>query len=206
MSKKIIDKIADRIRGKGKGSVFIPKDFLDLGSRAAVDQTLRRLSRGWIPAMPIRRLGRGLYDYPRIHPQLGALSPDPDTLAATIAQKNGSKLLLSPSKAANLLGLSTQVPAQNVYLTDGPSRVVKVGNQVIRLKHAAPSKMALANSSKGIVVQALRALPRKSRTNNDVVKQIAGALPRNAKRDLTTRLPHAVPDWTRPLIKRISSE
>lgn len=202
---KIVDKIVNRIKAKGRGWVFTPKNFVDLGSRDAVDQTLRRLSRGSIPALSIRRLSRGLYDYPRFHPRLGVLSPDPDAIATAIAQKTGGKLLPSPSKAANLLGLSTQVPAQNVYWTDGRSKSVKVGNQLIRLKHAGPSRMALANSPKALVVQALRSLPKTSRGRNEVVKQIAGALPAEAKNNLR-RLSRAVPDWTRPLIKRISSE
>ena len=69
--------IVKRIRGKGMGFVFTPKDFLDLGSRAAVDQALSRLTRRGT----IRRLGRGLYDYPRVSPHLGPLSPPLDLVA-----------------------------------------------------------------------------------------------------------------------------
>ena len=91
-----------------------------------------------------------------------------------------------------------------MYLTDGRSKTIRVGNQVIRLKHAAPSKMALADFQEGVVVQALRALPRGAVTN-DVVRQIASALPAKDKQKMS-RLPRAVPDWTRPLVKKISSE
>jgi hypothetical protein len=198
------DRILARIRRKGRGWIFTPKDFVDLGSRAAVDQALLRLTKDGSDGLRIRRLARGLYDYPRRHPALGILSPDPDAVAQALTRSTGSRLLPSPSKAANMLGLSTQVPAQNIYVTDGRSKTVKIGNQVIRLKHAASSKMALANSLSASVVQALRSVGRKKVTN-DQVKQIARAVPKGAKQDLA-RLSPAAPDWTRPIFKKIVSE
>ncbi len=203
MKTKIIDRIVARIRARGRGWVFTPKDFVDLGSRAAVDQTLSRLSKGQNTTIAIRKLTRGLYDFPRIHPQLGQLSPDPDAIASAVAQKTGSKLLVAPSQAANLLGVSTQVPAKPVYLTDGRSKTIRVGSQVVRLKHAAPSRMILADSPSGVVIQALRALPRGTADAN-TVRQIAGTLSPERRQQLS-RVSHAVPDWTRPLIRRISS-
>ena len=73
-----------------------------------------------------------------------------------MAAKTHSRLLVSGAKAANLLGLSTQVPAQNVFLTDGPSRTMQIGRQEIILRHAAPSRMIGAGSEAGIVIQAVR--------------------------------------------------
>ena len=112
--------------------------------------------------------------------------------------------MLSPSKAANMLGLSTQVPAQTVYLTDGRSKTVKVGKQIIRLKHAAPSKMVFADSPKATVMQALRSVGQAN-ISDRVVKQIARAVSQDAKDDLARFSPTA-PDWTRPIMKRIASE
>jgi len=121
-----------------------------------------------------------------------------------LAKRTGSRLMPTASKAANMLGLSTQVPAQNVYLTDGRSKTVKVGKQVVRLKHAAPSKMAFADSPNANVMQALRSIGRKN-VGDDVVKQIARAVPRKTKDDFI-RLSPVAPDWTRPIMKRIASE
>jgi len=199
-----IDRIIARIKAKGRGWIFTPKDFLDLGSRAAVDQTLLRLTKDGNQSLKIRRLARGLYDYPRTHPVMGLLSPDPDTVARALAKRSGSRLMLSPSKAANMLGLSTQVPAQTVYLTDGRSKTVKVGKQIIRLKHAAPSKMVFADSPKATVMQALRSVGQAN-ISDRVVKQIARAVSQDAKDDLARFSPTA-PDWTRPIMKRIASE
>ena len=119
--------ILKRVRGRGRGSVFCAKDFLDLGTRAAVDQVLCRLSR----KRTIRRLGRGLYDYPRVHPKLGVLTPTPAAIAQAVAKKTNSRIQPSGAHAANRLGLSTQVPAHLVYLTDGNSKQIQVGNQTI---------------------------------------------------------------------------
>ena len=78
----------DRIRSKGRGKVFSSKDFLDLGSRDAVDQALSRLAR----AGELRRLGRGLYHYPRTNQRLGLeLPPDPDEIAFALGRRTGTR-------------------------------------------------------------------------------------------------------------------
>ena len=112
------DLILKRVRARGRGSVFTPSDFLDLAGRAAIDQALSRL----VKAGQLRRLARGLYDFPKMHPKLGPLSPAPDDVARALAQETGSKVQITGARAANALGLSAQVPAQSVYLTDGPPR------------------------------------------------------------------------------------
>lgn len=77
--------ILNRIYGSGKGSVFTPGRFLDLGSRDAVDKVLSRL----VQKGTIRRLARGLYDYPEQHPIMGVLAPSPDTISRALAGTNG---------------------------------------------------------------------------------------------------------------------
>jgi predicted transcriptional regulator of viral defense system len=145
----IDSKILSRIYGRGKGCVVTPGDFLDLGSRQAVDLALHRLAKKGT----LRRLARGLYDYPRIDPELGLLSPTIDTLVKAL--KGRDKILLQPSGgyAANLLGLSDQVPMKIVFLTDGPARRVQFGKQVILLKHTTPRAMATAGRVSGLVIQ-----------------------------------------------------
>ena len=128
MAATISSKIERRIQKQGEGWVFAAQDFLDLGSRAAVDQTLSRLAREG----EIRRVGRGLYDLPRTSTLLGTLVPPAqERIAEALERKTGSRLQSSGAVAANALGLSTQVPAKIVYLTDGASRKLKVGGQTI---------------------------------------------------------------------------
>ena len=100
------------------GSVHIPADFLDLGSRRAVDLVLHRLVKGKV----LRRLDRGIYEYPREHPELGTLSPDIDKIALALSGRHRIRLQPAGAYATNMLGLSEQVPAKAVFLTDGPSR------------------------------------------------------------------------------------
>jgi len=124
------DRILKRIRAKHRGFVFTPKEFAHLGTRAAMDQALSRLQRSG----QIRRLTWSVYEFPKIHSNIGLLSPSPEAVAKAIAKRTRSRIAVSPAKAANLLGLSTQVPMQNVFWTEGPSRTIRIGNQIVVAK------------------------------------------------------------------------
>jgi uncharacterized protein DUF6088 len=189
--------ILKRIRMKQRGWVFTPKEFVSLGPRSAIDQTLCRLQEKGI----IRRLAQGIYEYPRIHPQIGVLSPSVEAVAKAVAARTNSRLLVSPAKAANLLGLSTQVPAQNMFLTEGPSRNVRIGNQMIILKHAAPSKMIGAGTEAGIVIQAMRAFGPRG-VNEIPVASISQKLPPAVKSEIKHLMP-AAPAWAQPILNGI---
>src|SRR3984893_12723653 len=132
------DRIMRRARATGRGGVFTPSDFLDVAARAAVDQALSRL----VKNRKLRRLVRGLYDFPKVHPKLGLLSPTPDDVAQALARETGSLVQISGARAANALGLTTQVPARSTYLTDGPSRRVVLGKRVVDLRHASPKHLS----------------------------------------------------------------
>jgi hypothetical protein len=192
------DKVAARIRSKGRGSVHVPSDFLDLGSRAAVDQALSRMAR----AGTLRRLARGIYDLPKQHAVLGSLPPDLHRVAHAIARARGSRLQISGAQAANALGLSTQVPAQLVYLTDGPSRTVRIGNRRIQFRHVAPRTLAGAGTPAGTVVQALRYLGRGSMTD-ETVARVSRVLDRTDRAALRAHAVHA-PAWMRTALRQIS--
>lgn len=144
--------VVSRIYGRGRGNVFTPFDFAGLGSRAAVDFSLSQLAQRGV----IRRLRRGLYDYPKTHSEIGLLSPQPEKVAQALARNSGLRLQPAGAFAANVLGLSEQVPARVVFLTDGASRKVPIGRLVIELRKAAPRHLALAGRMSGTVIQALR--------------------------------------------------
>jgi len=148
----IDNKVIKRIRGWGCGSVFTPNMFFDLGTRASIDKILSRFTQKGI----IRRLSRGVYNLPKKHPVIGKLSPSPEAVAKAILGRDASKILPSGAYAANLLGLSTQIPAQIVFLTDGDSRTVRIENITIKLRHTTPKNMAVAGRVSGIVIQALK--------------------------------------------------
>ena len=95
----VTSKMYNRIKGKGRGWVFGPADFLDLGTRDAVDQVLSRL----VKQDKIRRLGRGVYDFPKSDDLIGVLSPASADVAKVIVKDD--VIFHSGATAANLLGL-----------------------------------------------------------------------------------------------------
>ena len=158
--------VLDRIRS-GKGHrVFSPSDFLDLGTRASVDQALSRNYRAGF----IRKIARGLYDAPRNHALLGRLAPDRNTLLDAIARRDAAKIFSTGAQAANALGLSDQVPMRPCYLTTGHSHRIKVGNTDIQLKRAPARYFAVKNHTSGVVIQALRWLGRKNVDADTIAK------------------------------------
>lgn len=192
------DQIMKRARGGGRGGVFTPSDFLDMAGRAAVDQALSRLARRG----KLRRLARGLYDFPKTHPKLGQLSPALDDVAQALARETGSQVQIAGARAANALGLSTQVPAKSIYLTDGPSRRVVLGNRVVDLRHASPKHLIAPGSPAGTVVQALRHLGRVRAI--DVVHVAARRLSASDKKTLASSAVQA-PAWMRPTLVSIAN-
>lgn len=146
--------VLQRITAAAGSWVFTPADFADVGSRDAVASALKRHK----AAGRIRQLGRGLYDVPRTHQLLGLLWPSVETVVQALERKDGLRFAPSGVYAANLLGLSEQVPAKVVYLTDGAARSIKVGPQVIRLQRTTPRNMATAGRLSGLVIQAFKSL------------------------------------------------
>lgn len=154
MLQSIDSSMRSRIFGHARGWVFTPKHFLDLGGEAAVDSVLRRLKADGT----IRQLARGLYDYPVEDPVLGTVTPSADAVARALVVRDAIRLQPSGAYAANLLGLSEQVPSRVVFLTDGPAHKVRFGKREIILKHTTPRNMATAGRKSGTIIQALRHL------------------------------------------------
>lgn len=200
MPKSIEKQALDRIHGSKRGAVFTPGSFLDLGSRQAVDLILHRLVERGV----LRRLARGLYDYPRQDPELGALAPDIDRVAKALVGKDRIRLQPSGAYAANLLHLSEQVPARVVFLTDGANRKVQIGRQTIELRRTTPRNMAAAGKISGLVIQAFRHLGQKHVDKTHVARLKSG-LSMEEKKQLIKDLPLA-PAWMHPLFREIADE
>lgn len=191
--------ILQRVQKLAAGAVFTPSDFTDLGTPHAVGMALGRLVRGG----RIRRAGRGLYDYPREHPELGALSPDIQQVAKALAGKERIRLQPAGAYSANLLGLSEQVPAKVVFLTDGPTRTVKLGRQEIQLRRTTPRNMAMAGRLSGLLTQALRHLGKEHITPARLA-HLKRTLPARERQRLLHDLPLA-PAWMHPLLRELAA-
>lgn len=197
-STSISSSIWQRINGWKKGFVFTPRDFYDLGSREAIDQTLSRLASD----NKIRRIVRGLYYIPASHPHIGELSPTPDSIAQAISRRDSIQVQPTGAYAANSLGLSQQVPAKVVFLTDGNSKSIKVGQTTINFRHATPKNLVGLGTISGTVIQALRYLG-KDHIDNETITTIKNLLNDGQKQQLKLEASKSV-DWLKPLIEQIT--
>jgi hypothetical protein len=194
--KSITDKITGRIRRRKPGWVFTPRDFLDVGTRAAVDQVLSRLAKQGV----IRRLDRGIYDYPKQSKLLGTLSPTPDRIARALAPP-GDQVFPSGAMATNLLGLSTQVPAKPSYLTNATIRTRRVAGQTIQLRRARVAWLDNVPDHANLALQALSYLGRDN-VDDQIISRCARVL---TDKDLAG-LHHAmgrIPGWMADAIHKI---
>jgi len=192
--------ILRRIRRHGQGWVFVPADFLDLGSRTAIGLALMRHAR----AGGIRQLARGLYDYPRRDAQLGLLSPPADAIVRALAGRDATRLQPSGAYAAHLLGLSDQVPMKMVSLSDGPTRKVVIGKQHITLRRTTPRNMATAGRTSGTVIQALRWLGKRH-VDDSAVAILRQRLSPGDRRQLLKDLRYA-PAWIGNVMRRVTKD
>jgi len=195
------ERIVTRIKERREGSVFSPKDFLDLGSRPLVDKTLSNLASEGV----LRRVGRGLYDRPKQSRLLGEeLGPDTDQAAQAIARKHRWNIAPGGATAANMLGLSQQVPAKIVYLSDGPSRKVKVGTQLIAFRHASPKDLRMPNYSSRLIAQALRFVGRDHVTQ-DLLERLRRKVPKKDRQALLRDARYGT-DWILAVARRIAED
>jgi hypothetical protein len=133
-----------------EGGLLSPKEFLHLGSRAAIDQVLSRLAREG----KLLRVGRGAYSSP-VQGRFGIRPPSTESVMEALETSSGELVVPSGASEANALGLTTQVPTRDVYLTSGPSRKLKFGNREVELKHGNRSQLLLGKSPAGRAIRAL---------------------------------------------------
>jgi hypothetical protein len=191
-------KVKATIAGHGRGWVFTPQEFLAIGDPRSISMALTRLARKGI----VRQLTRGLYDYPKSDPQLGVLSPSIDEVARALTYRHDIRLQPSGGYAANLLGLSDQVPMKIVFLTDGPNRRIQLGKLQIVLKRTSPRNMAAAGKISGLVIQALRHLGQRN-IDDKMIQKLKLRLSAKDKKQLLTDLRHA-PVWAATVMRRIA--
>ncbi len=130
----IDSKLLARVRGKGARSVFLPSDFRDLGSYDAVIQALHRHAK----AGNIRKVGRGVYELTERLELVGEVGASYEDVAHAIAGRDATKLHPTGAYAANVLGLSEQVPMRIAFLTSGRPRKLDVRGAPVELRHSSP--------------------------------------------------------------------
>ena len=146
----LTEKILEKANEAPEGTPLSAKEFLHLGSRAAIDQSLSRL----VKSGQLIRAGRGIYVRP-IETRFGVSPPSVPAVVEGLAALKGEAVVPHGAAAANALGLTTQVPVRMVYLTSGRSRRLSLGAQSIELRHAPQWQLTLPHGRAG---QAIRAL------------------------------------------------
>jgi hypothetical protein len=190
--------VVSRIYGHGRGWAFSAKDFHDLGR---VDMALSRLTE----AGTIRRVIRGIYDYPRYSELLKQeMAPDLMQVAQALARKFGWRIQPDGTAAQNLIGLSTQLPSQYVFHSDGPNRVYQVGRTKLQFKQVALKEAGFRHHETGVIVHALKSLG-SDHIHEKTIEQIRKWLPAE-KRKPVLRDAEGVTDWVYAMIKRICQE
>lgn len=140
------------IKSKAKGVLFMPGDFLELGSSDAVRQALVRLTDKKI----IIRIAQGIYVRPKESKLVGVLLPSIEEVAQAIIKRDKIRAIPTGSYALHVLGLTTQVPMNIVLLTDGSAREIKIGKHTIKFKKTTPKNLMAKGEISSLVIQALK--------------------------------------------------
>jgi predicted transcriptional regulator of viral defense system len=189
-----------RIKSKRRGTIFHAGDFKDIGSIGSVKMALSRLAKERI----VTRLGQGIYLYPKIDPELGAISASIEDVVRVIARRDRARVIPTGASALNRLGLSTQVPLRFVYLTDGSPRKIQLGSRIIHFKRTSARNLAMKGKISTLAVLALQELGIASVTTN-VKVVIATALSHESPALLEHDL-RLAPQWVAKVIREAMNE
>jgi len=204
MPESIEIQLLNKIKKARRGALFFTDSFITIGNAKAVGKALERL----VKAGELQRVATGIYVRPEKDPVIGYITPGIEAIARAIAKRDRARIVPTGIYALNKLGLSTQVPLNIVYLTDGAARKVKIGNRTITFKKATPKNVAAIGKISRLLIQALKTIG-KDKVTADEIEKIQQLL----KKEKLTRLQHDIrlaPEWIRkimlPVIKEQSNE
>jgi len=194
------DHIVKRIKDYKSQRLFFVDDFIDIANYKAVSKALERLAGKDV----LIRVAKGIYARYKEDAVLGVILPTTEQIAKAIAKRDEARIIPTGAYALNALGLSTQIPLNVVYLTDGTPRKIKAGNRTIQFKKTSPKNLAAKGKISSLVIQALKAIG-KDKVTEDERKKILELL----KREKTTDLEHDIrlaPEWMRKIMKEALSD
>lgn len=190
-------------------NVWTPIDFIDLGKRDAIDKTLQRL----VISGDLRRIDRGLYDYPKQNFITGKLTTsDYRQVIEAVGRRDHVRILIDGITAANELGLTNAVPGKVIVHTDGRLKPIQIGNLVIQFKLTTTNKLYWAGRPAMRIVQALHwlrdCLKDNQQIDQDVIKNklvhlLQNSIQRNQICDDLRSGLHAVPSWMQKWIREL---
>jgi hypothetical protein len=195
MNKTVDSKIFTKIKKARRGTLFFGDNFSSFGSAETVRRTLNRL----VEADEIDRVSPGIFVRPQIDRIIGKITPKIEDIADAIARRDKAKIVPTGAYALNRLGLSTQVPMNIVYLTDGSARKIRVGNYVISFIRTSPKNVAAIGKISRLAIQALKSIG-KDNVNQMEIEQIQNALMKEKISCLEHDL-RIAPAWIKEIIR-----
>ncbi len=197
----ISSKIEALIKQKEKRSLVFISDFSEYGNYDTVRKSLQRLVNKGL----LIRISKGIYYIPKKDKVLGILYPTAEEIAKAIAKRDKARIIPTGAYAQHLLGLSTQIPMNVVFLTDGSARKIKIGNQTIVFKKTSPKYLGFESQLSSLIVQALKSKKENNITEADkrILKEIIQKSNEHnkIKNDIQT-----APVWIRKIVLQILSE
>jgi predicted transcriptional regulator len=191
------DKIERTIKSKPRGFLLFPDDFRHIGTAESIRKALQSLKEKGI----ITPVAHGIYVRPEIDPVIGEVTPGIDEIAKAIAKRDKARIVPAGVYALNRLGLSTQVPLNVVYLTDGTARKIKIGKRAITFKKATPKNLAAIGEISKLAIQALRAIGKENVRPEEIEK-----IQKLLRKENAVHLQHdykLAPEWIRRIIKPV---
>ena len=194
MSQSIENKVLEHLKYRQRGKIYFTNDFATLGTSESIRKSLSNLVKKDI----LIRLTQGIYLYPKIDKELGVLYPSVDDVCRAIAKRDKARIEPTGVFALHSLGLSTQIPVNVVYLTDGIPRKIKYGNRTIKFKKTAPKNLAMKGKVSSLVITALKQIG-KGNVSQEVELQLTKVL----KKESVENVRHdakLAPEWISKLI------
>lgn len=178
--------ISMRIRHVEKGCPFHRSRLASLGSSSSITRALSRL----VSAGALERVTRGVYVRPKYSALLGRIPVSPLELAMLEAKLRGQKLQVHGAEAVRRLGVSTQMSMIPIYNTSGPSREVRIGNAVVKLRHVSAVRLQGAGTQAGLALTAMYYLGR-----SETAATISLMLERLSEQDIKALQGFEMPKW-----------
>ncbi|MBO9631945.1 MAG: hypothetical protein J7578_02425 [Chitinophagaceae bacterium] len=190
------DHIIEKVLKEPPGTLVFVEDFLYFGSAKTVGKALERL----VKSDKVQRVARGIYGLLPTHPVWGVLQPTTEQIAKAISRRDKARITPTGTAALNAFGLSTQVPSNVVYLTDGAARTIKIGDRKIVFKKASPRNLSTIGKISTLAIQAFKAIG-----NEHVTKHEIDTILKELEKETPSALEHDIqlaPEWIRVILRK----
>ncbi len=193
--------IENIVSKSNQGKILFVSDFLGYGNYDTVRKILQRL----VTKGKLIRISKGIYYYPKIDEILGVLYPTTEDIAKAIAKRDKAKIIPTGVYAQHLLGLSTQIPLNVIFLTDGSARKIKIGNQTILFKKTSPKNLYFGSKLSSLIIQSLKSL-KENNINETVKQKLADIIKQSGEIEKIKKDIKNAPIWVQKIITEILSD